>query len=285
MSCGFSKFVLIIQLKSKKAEHIARKLWKRVFSILGIPSWLHSDQGPEFVNEVLGALCKFLAIKQTFTTAYHPQGNAYAERIHKFINAALAQHVNVYQNDWDDFISCLQVAANDCASKATGIAPAEVILGRHLNLPGFELVEDVNDNYHPKSYANKLKWILAKTQEIVQGKMAIKEARNTCLSANIDTTKFYVNQAVRLWQPTVAKGKKAKLTQKWFGPYFIRDIKNEGRVIYLNKAEIPSGIMLQAPKLTKVKPPKAAKVLLHTPPVMCKRKPLLKNRSVMYVQG
>src|SRR4051794_24491565 len=30
--CGFSKFVLIIQLKSKKAEHIAKKLWKRVFS-------------------------------------------------------------------------------------------------------------------------------------------------------------------------------------------------------------------------------------------------------------
>src|SRR3954453_18182938 len=29
--CGFSKFLLIIPLKSKKAGYIAKKLWKRVF--------------------------------------------------------------------------------------------------------------------------------------------------------------------------------------------------------------------------------------------------------------
>jgi hypothetical protein len=65
------------------------------------------------------------------------------------------------------------------------------------------------------------------------GKMEMKRLRNEKLSQKIITTKFMVGQAVRLWQPVVIEGKKAKLTQKWFGPYFITNIKNEGRVIYL----------------------------------------------------
>ena len=98
-------------------------------------------------------------------------------------------------------------------------------LGRHLNLPGHELEdseEQINLKYNLKSFAQKLQWALAKAQEIVQGKMAIKIARNAKRSENIKTTPFSVGQAVRLWQPVTIKGKKAKLTQKWFGPYFIR---------------------------------------------------------------
>jgi hypothetical protein len=67
--------------------------------------------------------------------------------------------------------------------------------------------------------------------------MRLKQAQNEKRSAKIKTTKFEIGQAVRLWQPVTIEGKKAKLTQKWFGPYFIRDIKNEGRVIYLKDDE------------------------------------------------
>jgi transposase InsO family protein len=121
------------------------------------------------------AMADMLLIRHSLTTAYHPQGNAYAERIHKFINNALSQCVNNDQNDWDDIVSCIMIAHNDCVHAANGVSPAEVILGRHLNLPG----EEINEHelsYSPKSYAQKLKWILAKTQEIVQGKMALKIA-------------------------------------------------------------------------------------------------------------
>src|ERR1044071_4783915 len=112
------------------------------------------------------------------------------------------------------------VAHNDCIHVATGISPAEVILGRHLNLPGEEL-EVLSGSYSPKSYAQKLRWVLAKTQEIVQGHMQVKIAHNERRSENIQTTMFKVGQAVRLWQPSAIEGKKAKLLQKWFGPYFI----------------------------------------------------------------
>jgi len=241
--CGFLKFVFIIPLKDKKRKTIARKLWKRVFSIFRIPPRLHSDRGGEFINELIKELTEFLHIKQTCTTAYHPQGNAYAERVHLFINQALAQCVNNDHDDWDDIVSCIMIAHNDCIHAINGISPAEVILGRHLNLPGEDIDENI-DSYNPKSYAQKLKWVLAKTQEIVQGKMALKILRNERNSKNIVTTVFNIGEAVRLWQPVVIEGKKAKLVQKWFGPYFIRDIKNEGRVIYLTDSE---GIKMTMP--------------------------------------
>lgn len=236
--CGFAKFLFLIPIKSKKAEVIAAKLWKRVFSIFGIPPRLHSDRGAEFVNKIIKELTNTFFSKHSTTTAYHPQGNAYAERVHRFVNQALAQYVNQDQNNWDELVPALMTAHNDCIQTAIGMSPAQVILGRHLNLPGHELEDsETNLKYNPNSFAQKLQWALAKAQEIVQGKMAIKIARNAKRSENIKTTPFSVGQAVRLWQPVTIEGKKAKLTQKWFGPYFIRDIKNEGRVIYLNDAD------------------------------------------------
>jgi len=42
---------------------------------------------------------------------------------------------------------------------------------------------------------------------------------------------------VWLFNPKKIEGNKAKLLQRWFGPYVIRDIKNGGRVIYLSEED------------------------------------------------
>ena len=40
-------------LKQKKAKEVTQGLIERVFSVFGLPSVLHSDNGSEFVNEIL----------------------------------------------------------------------------------------------------------------------------------------------------------------------------------------------------------------------------------------
>jgi transposase InsO family protein len=62
---------------------------------------LHSDNGAEFANAILEELCKFLDITKTYTTVYHPQGNAFAERIHQFFKNALTAFVKSDQRNWD----------------------------------------------------------------------------------------------------------------------------------------------------------------------------------------
>jgi hypothetical protein len=112
---GFSKFALAIPIKSKKATVVAKALLERVFSIFGFPLRLHSDQGKEFVNEILEELCKLNGIKKSTTTAYHPQGNAYAERIHQFFRNMLTAYIRIDQRNWDDIIPFMMIQYQTCA--------------------------------------------------------------------------------------------------------------------------------------------------------------------------
>ena len=101
---GFSKWICAIPLRNKKAYTLA--LIKQGF-VFGYPARLHSDQGAEFVNETLQELCKLLMIVRSTTTAYHPQGNAYAERVHQFFKNALSAFVRHDQRDLDSYLPAL----------------------------------------------------------------------------------------------------------------------------------------------------------------------------------
>ena len=49
----FTKFYCLFPLISKSADEVSRGLVEKVFSWFGLPKILHSDNGKEFVNEVI----------------------------------------------------------------------------------------------------------------------------------------------------------------------------------------------------------------------------------------
>ena len=49
----FSKLHLLFPLKTKSAKEVTQGLIERVFSVFGLPSVLQSDNGSEFMNEIL----------------------------------------------------------------------------------------------------------------------------------------------------------------------------------------------------------------------------------------
>ena len=53
----FSKFRILFPCFTKEAEEISKNLIEKVFSIFGVPSILHSDNGREFVNDIIRAIC------------------------------------------------------------------------------------------------------------------------------------------------------------------------------------------------------------------------------------
>jgi len=146
---GFSKFVYAIPVRNKEAVTIAKALIERVF-IHGTPVRLHSDRGPEFVNQVLEEICKLYNIKKSTTTAYHPQGNAFAERIHQFFRNALTSFVRRDQRDWDILIPILTTVYNDSLHDALGgYSPSQVNFGRLLNPP-------IQEPFRPEQKYSKL---------------------------------------------------------------------------------------------------------------------------------
>ena len=51
----FTKFRVLFPLENKSANEVAKHLIERVFSLFGLPTILHSDNGTEFVNEIVQA--------------------------------------------------------------------------------------------------------------------------------------------------------------------------------------------------------------------------------------
>ena len=53
----------------------------KVFSVLGVPDVLHSDQGQNFENTILKETLEAFGVEKSHTTAYHPQGDGNGKAI------------------------------------------------------------------------------------------------------------------------------------------------------------------------------------------------------------
>ena len=56
---------------------------KRWIHTYGEPSQVHSDQGSNFMSELVTQVCEIYDIEKTRTTPYHPQGDGQVERYNK----------------------------------------------------------------------------------------------------------------------------------------------------------------------------------------------------------
>ena len=60
----WSKFHVLFALCQKSAAEVALNLQNQVFSYLGTPKILHSDNGREFVNAIVASLCMSMAAQE-----------------------------------------------------------------------------------------------------------------------------------------------------------------------------------------------------------------------------
>jgi len=75
----FSKYIILVPLRDKKAITVAHAIYERVFLKYGAGEIL-TDNGGEFRNELLSELCTLMGVSRSFTTAYHARCNAVCER-------------------------------------------------------------------------------------------------------------------------------------------------------------------------------------------------------------
>ena len=69
---AFSKYSQAFVTPNQKSLTMAKILVEKCFSIFGIPTRIHSNQGRSFDNEIIASLCKMYGIRQSTTMPYNP---------------------------------------------------------------------------------------------------------------------------------------------------------------------------------------------------------------------
>jgi len=82
-------------------QKVTRFLYERIFTRFGTPLEIVSNNGPQFLSEVVENLLARLAMKHRFTTMYKPSINGLVERTNTTLCSMLVKEVEVHVNICD----------------------------------------------------------------------------------------------------------------------------------------------------------------------------------------
>ena len=120
-----------VPLRHTSAKLIAKELME-MFSRVGLPKEVLTDQGTPFMSKVMRELCKLLHIKQLRTSVYHPQTDGLVERFNKTLKNMLKRVVAKDGKDWDLLLPYLMFAVREVPQASTGFSPFELLMADTL---------------------------------------------------------------------------------------------------------------------------------------------------------
>ena len=105
------------------AQGLATLFIDNIFRLHGLPDSIVSDRGPQFAADFWGYLCASLCFATRLSTAFHPQTDGQTERMNASMEEYLRAHVNYLQDDWVQYLSLAEFAANNQESTTTAASP------------------------------------------------------------------------------------------------------------------------------------------------------------------
>ena len=105
------------------------------FSRMGIPREILSDQGTNFMSQLLKEIYRLLHIHPIRTTPYHPQTDGLVERFNKTLKSMLKRVASEEGRDWDTLLLYILFAYREVPQAATGFSPFELVFGRKVRGP------------------------------------------------------------------------------------------------------------------------------------------------------
>ncbi|HMK58804.1 MAG TPA: RNase H-like domain-containing protein [Nitrososphaeraceae archaeon] len=129
-----TRFPECVALKKIDTSTVADALLS-IFSRVGIPTEIRSDQGKQFTSEQMQEVCRLFSIKQLFNTPYHPQNSGVVERFNGVIKSMIRKLAEERIQDWDRFLDPALFAYRSSVQRGTGFSPFELMYGRTVRGP------------------------------------------------------------------------------------------------------------------------------------------------------
>ncbi|KAG8424880.1 hypothetical protein J3458_022432 [Metarhizium acridum] len=108
-----TKYAYYIPYKeSSNTKDLAYMFFKTVIAQHGLPTKLISDRDKLFTSNFWKCLMETMKIKQSLSTAFHPQSDGQTEILNQILEQYLRSYVNYQQNDWVEWLPLAQWAYN-----------------------------------------------------------------------------------------------------------------------------------------------------------------------------
>ena len=207
-----------IALPSVEAPRVAKELVS-LFSHMGVPDKILTDQGTNFMSSLLEEVYYLLHIKRIRTTPYHPQTDGLVERFNGTLKGMLRKFVSRNQKDWDQYLPYLLFAYREVPQETTGFSPFELLFGRRVRGPLDVLKEewtgDRGTAVPVATHVVEMRERLAEMTQLVSENVAKSQQRYYDRGAK--SRRFDVGDQVLVLLPTAAN----RLKLHWTGPYKI----------------------------------------------------------------
>ena len=224
-----TKYLILIPMKDTTSESIITELFDHYIYIFSSPKHVLTDQGSNFVSELISNFENLFKIKHIKTSTFHPQSNGSLERAHGVVKDLIKTAMEENHNDWDENLKLITMGYNTSVHEGTGYTPFELTFGRKANIPSIlattpslkysELIDLWRERH--ETYIRKAK------QRIEKQKQKYKETQDKRIV--IPQTIFDIGDMILIHN----NRKKSKLDVEWVGPATIVEIGNNNNYIVL----------------------------------------------------
>ena len=128
-----TRFVFLRTLPDKTAASVAQALFK-IFCDMGFPTIIQSDNGKEFVNNILKGIKKISNIDHRLITPYHPRANGLAERNIQTAKQSIFKLLKGREQDWELYVPQTQFFMNTKVAAYHNSTPYSLLFGKKHNL-------------------------------------------------------------------------------------------------------------------------------------------------------
>ena len=229
-----------------EAAEAARVLMEQVVCRHGFMESLISDNGSQYVNEVIAELCAMGRVKHITAPAYHPETNGLTERYNRTLKSMLKMYVREDQTDWDKFLPFVQFAYRTSYQESMRCSPFGMLYGREATLPlDPVLLEPRPDLTSGSDYRVLLREALnrrytAARNYVAQAQLKQRKENNRELLRPLqELTPRKLGDLVWVHsEPLSKEGRNASLVHAWRGPYEV--VRRTGNSQYVVEARGPA---------------------------------------------
>jgi len=120
----FTKMAHFIGLPTNAtAKDVANIFLREVWKLHGLSTEIISDMDAKFSGEFWESICKWLGIKRTMSTAYHPQTEGQTEPTNQLLEGYLRNFINYDQDDRYQLLPFAEFVYNNSATNVDGMSP------------------------------------------------------------------------------------------------------------------------------------------------------------------